>query len=731
MTAPHPADGPSLVTRIVALVAGVAAVAGAIVLGSSSPAAAEGLEPFESCSDLQSHLADTMDDQVVQLEEAGAAIGGGDDMATADSAEGAFAPTASTLAARASEEAAGGDGTNTQVEGVDELDVVEVLDDGRILVARPDRVLVVSADGRRVLGSVAAGPDPQITFDDATATLWTVSTDGMSTVLLRAVLDGDSFRDVATWQVGGRFVSLRRGGEDVHLVVVDEDLSVPQPIPLPEPLPEPSTTSTTVPTTTTTEPEPTTTTVVEPEPTTTTTPVETTTTVAPDGPVEGAAVEATAFVPTQDGDGDGTAIPFGGTSPVPCDEVLHSPLPGGVATTLVATFTAEGELTPVAATEIVGAGDNVLVTDTALYVSTPSFDSTQAVTGIHRFDLAGLRHTGSGSVPGRLLNQFALDEHDGHLRAAVITGDGSFGRPMPVEGPAVDVIEDVVPTERTDVGDALNEIVVLDIDGALDVVGRTPRFGKPGETLHGIRFAGDVAYAVTFLQTDPFYVVDLARPAAPAVLGELEIPGFSAYLHPVAPDRVVGFGPDGQGKVAARLFDVGDPAHPAVLDTVAFADDSPVVYDHHALRVVGDELLVAATAFVAEPLPRCASVAPDDAARAQLETQVNDLYREMDELFAQLDQGSAGTPEERAALEGQLRDLELQVQGLSECAYPGAMPRAVIATIAPSGTSLGASTMVTEATEAWRVLPLEGGYLLVGADVTRVGTDGALQTTLG
>src|SRR5690606_39576771 len=81
--------------------------------------------------------------------------------------------------------------------------------------------------------------------------------------------------------------------------------------------------------------------------------------------------------------------------------------------------------------------------------------------------------------------------------------------------------------------DALNEIVVLDLEGDLDVVGRSARFGKPGETIHGIRFAGDVAYAVTFLQTDPFYVLDLSDPTRPAMLRPLEIPDFSVYHHPV------------------------------------------------------------------------------------------------------------------------------------------------------------------------------------------------------
>src|SRR5690606_3410103 len=136
-----------------------------------------------------------------------------------------------------------------------------------------------------------------------------------------------------------------------------------------------------------------------------------------------------------------------------------------------------------------------------------------------------------------LLNEFAMSDHDGYLRVATTDGGGPIA--MPVEG---DVAR---PAQGGDRAPARNEVVVLDTDGTLDVVGRTPRFGHPGEALHGIRFAGTTAYAVTFLQTDPFYVLDLRDPRSPRVTGEVELPGFSSYLHPVGEGLVAGFGPDG------------------------------------------------------------------------------------------------------------------------------------------------------------------------------------------
>lgn len=287
--------------------------------------------------------------------------------------------------------------------------------------------------------------------------------------------------------------------------------------------------------------------------------------------------------------GPGT-IPFDG-GPVPCDEVWRpSELVTDQSATLVVTLPARGPLEPTAATEIVGAGSNILVTAEAVYVATQTWGTDRASTGLHRFELATLAPTGSGSVPGALAGPFAINEQDDHLRVA--TSLASFGGPLPL-GAEIDPGSAVASDTRSDapqpaMPDKLAEVFVLDTDGDLDVVGRTGGFGHVGETVQGVRFVGDTAYVVTFMNTDPFWVIDLSDPTAPAVAGELEIPGFSAYLHPVDGDMVVGFGPDGTGKVAARLFDVSDPTAPEVVDELTLGDDSPVVWDHHAYVALDD-----------------------------------------------------------------------------------------------------------------------------------------------
>jgi uncharacterized secreted protein with C-terminal beta-propeller domain len=318
--------------------------------------------------------------------------------------------------------------------------------------------------------------------------------------------------------------------------------------------------------------------------------------------------------------GDGV-VPFA-AGPVPCDQVLHPSVPSDPTATLLVTLPATGPLEPEHATEVVGSGEFVHVTTDAAYLATPLYgDSVQ--TSIHRFDLDTLELTGSGRVEGSLLNEFSMSDHDGYLRVAVTTEGRGF--PRAIEG---DVgMPEAVPTVAS--AGALNEIVVLDTDGALDEVGRTERFGHPGETLQGVRFDATTAYAVTFLQTDPFYVVDLADPTAPRVAGEVELPGFSSYLHPVGDGLVAGFGPDDQGAIAVKLFDVRDPSHPTVVDGLALGDESPIAWDHHAFLDLGDgRFAVPATSYRERRPAGCTPARQQELAaqEARLQDELNALY---------------------------------------------------------------------------------------------------------
>jgi uncharacterized secreted protein with C-terminal beta-propeller domain len=211
-----------------------------------------------------------------------------------------------------------------------------------------------------------------------------------------------------------------------------------------------------------------------------------------------------------------------------------------------------------------------------LYVATQRWiDPNTPATGlpsstttlISRFDVSdpdSTTYEGSGSVPGYLLNQYSMSEQDGDLRVASTT------EPIWWEGAQQQPSRSLVTVLR---GKAMTTV------GQVDGLGH-------GQRIYSVRFAGDVGYVVTFRQIDPLYVIDLSDPTNPRVQGELEIPGYSAYLHPVGPGRLLGVG---QG--AASLFDVSDPSAPKLLSKVDLGGFSQAEYDPHAFLYWGPKKL--------------------------------------------------------------------------------------------------------------------------------------------
>lgn len=159
----------------------------------------------------------------------------------------------------------------------------------------------------------------------------------------------------------------------------------------------------------------------------------------------------------------------------------------------------------------VGAGRTIHMTRDNLYVAmTKEYD----VSAVYRFTVQGLdiSFAGRGVVAGEILNQFSMGEHDGFFHIATTTN-------------------------RT----MTSNVYVL--DGDMEVIGSLTGIA-PNERIYAARFSGDRAYLVTFEIIDPFFVIDLSEPRNPRVLGELKIPGFSTYLHPLDPEHVLGIGQD-------------------------------------------------------------------------------------------------------------------------------------------------------------------------------------------
>ncbi|TWT03426.1 beta-propeller domain-containing protein [Planomicrobium sp. CPCC 101079] len=199
----------------------------------------------------------------------------------------------------------------------------------------------------------------------------------------------------------------------------------------------------------------------------------------------------------------------------------------------------------------------------------------QANTKIFKFalDSAAVQFLASAEITGSLLNQFSMDEFNGYFRAVT------------TEGFAWD---EAAPSK--------NHLFIL--DDKLEQVGSVEDLA-PGERIYSARFMEDKAYMVTFKETDPLFVIDVSTPSAPEVLGELKIPGFSNYLHPLGENHLIGFGYDTKlepvkggeprvvtGGMKISLFDVTDFSNPVEKDTEIIGGSgtySTLQYDHKAL----------------------------------------------------------------------------------------------------------------------------------------------------
>lgn len=189
-------------------------------------------------------------------------------------------------------------------------------------------------------------------------------------------------------------------------------------------------------------------------------------------------------------------------------------------------------------------------------------------------DKTAVKMTAQGKVPGSVLNQFSMDEHDGNVRIATTEGS-AWGT----------------------TANSKNHLFILDEN--LKQVGAVNDLAK-GERIYSARFMGDKAYLVTFKETDPLFVIDTKNPTAPKVLGELKIPGFSNYLHPIGENHLLGIGYDTEVRMEKgskepvvytkgmklSLFDVTDFNNPKEQQAVVIGGRgtySPVQYDHKAL----------------------------------------------------------------------------------------------------------------------------------------------------
>ncbi len=266
---------------------------------------------------------------------------------------------------------------------------------------------------------------------------------------------------------------------------------------------------------------------------------------------------------------------------VSCRRIRHTAGFAGLGMLTVTTLDLAKGIKPVDSTAIMTDGRIVYASPSDLYVATerwsarplpatPNVAPNDATTEIHDFDIsdpAKTRYVGSGTVPGYLLSQWSLSEYQGVLR----------------------VVSTQAPAWWGSSPDSQSSLTTLRAqDGKLATVGQVGGIGK-GDRVYAVRMIGDTGYVVTFKQVDPLYTLDLHDPANPKVVGSLDLPGYSSYLHPITDSLLLGIGQNVDAKsnepsgTQVSLFDVSDPAHPTRVAHATLGQGwSAAESDHHA-----------------------------------------------------------------------------------------------------------------------------------------------------
>ena len=281
-------------------------------------------------------------------------------------------------------------------------------------------------------------------------------------------------------------------------------------------------------------------------------------------------------------------LPDGTTISVPyvCADFLRPSGATELGVLTVATLNLDDATAPVERTSVLARADEVYASASGLYVANHHWwwwprMGQQNFTYLHKFDITSpgkAVYLASGAVEGHIVDQFSMDEHQGYLRVAATRAE------------RVADSESWFGSWQT----SSRVAVLAERDGALQLVGKTDDLAA-GERLYSSRFMGERGFLVTFRQTDPLFSLDLSDPSNPKQIGELKVPGFSTYLHPIDPGHLLAIGSD-SGMVKLSLFDVSDLVQPKELFTRqvgTYSGSSEAQYEHKAFNYFPAKKLLA------------------------------------------------------------------------------------------------------------------------------------------
>ncbi|MGY8692062.1 MAG: beta-propeller domain-containing protein [Candidatus Poseidoniales archaeon] len=304
-----------------------------------------------------------------------------------------------------------------------------------------------------------------------------------------------------------------------------------------------------------------------------------------------------------------------------CSEFSASEDSAGRGFTTIMTLDLFQDDIEVEVDHITSSSSHIYASKDKLIIAEPSNDwwwfwrnsNWEEATNIHVYDISDSTETqylSSGRVNGTVQDQFSISEYQGLIRVASTSNNWGLWWIM-------DAFDD---NEQNDPKGPTNQVSILEDngDGTLDLIGYLGNIA-PGETIWSARFIGERAYLVTFQNIDPLWVIDLSEPSNPTILGELEVPGVSTYIHPIDDNLLLTIGiapgPDGLGLdwslTQISLFDISDPTNPNLSDslqlTPAYADKnceqiiscgwswswSEATFEHKAFNYWGKEELLA------------------------------------------------------------------------------------------------------------------------------------------
>ncbi len=226
-----------------------------------------------------------------------------------------------------------------------------------------------------------------------------------------------------------------------------------------------------------------------------------------------------------------------------CDDIYIDKSKKNASTsTVISCYDTADENSKISKKSVIAEGNTVYCSSNTLYIACPNYSEKQTATEIHAFSLKSgeIAYKGSTSVPGTCSGQYMMDQSGKYFRIA--TTDYNY---------------------RTD--HDVSSLYVIDEN--MKVIGKLENIAHD-EQIKSVRFMGNTAYVVTFKNTDPLFAIDLSRPNKPEILGEVKLPGFSSYLHPLSENLLIGIGYDGDeenadfSKVKISLFDVSNKKKP-------------------------------------------------------------------------------------------------------------------------------------------------------------------------